>query len=143
MPSFRDIIPQNINVNNFNDNINQEYKEKEQENGNINIENNSEVIVNNSITSLDNKSIIKVSGLSQIVLNDFNSKNNNEGILKDRDNGKNNSPQANQIIPSFQEDNKTNNNNNNINSNQNGNSDNKSIIFVPTLSQVFRQENNK
>jgi hypothetical protein len=108
-------------MNNSNDNLGQEY-----------IENNSEVKENNTIISSDNKSIIKVPGLSQIVLNDFNSKNNNEDILKDNRDSK--------ITPSFQVDNKI--NNSNINSIQNENSENQSIIFVPTLSQVFKKDNN-
>jgi hypothetical protein len=128
VPSFREIIPQNINMNNFNDNIGQEYMESES------IENISEVKENNTIISSDNKSIINVPGLSQIVLNDFGPKNNNQDILKDNKDYK--------INPNFQEDNKINNNNNNMSSNQNENSENKSIIFVPTLSQVFRKDNN-
>ena len=128
VPSFREIIPQNINNNNFNDNIGQEYKES------VSIENISELNENNTIISSDKKSIIKVPGLSQIVLNDFNSKNNNEDILKNNNDNK--------INPSFHEDKKISNINNNMNSNQIENSQKESIIFVPTLSQVFRKDNN-
>ena len=153
-------------------------KVKEEENKNTNIingndnSNNNQCLENNNISNrADGKSFIIVPGLSQIVMKNLNTNDNENNVKEDEEIGK--SIVFASKIPDLKgeennkndfvsnENNKENNNvnkeNDKINNNENNNiindnnkinnNDNKSIIFVPGLSQIiikdYNLDNNK